>query len=122
LSVAPNFYYLHGELGVWLAAAPILLVLIGLGTRRIPVMLVTALAVVAVHSGFAHKEYRFIYPTILLFMVLAALGLAQLTSLAAQWLHRRGLRPGLATALSAAVLAGYWSVVAFNVWSGETLV
>jgi hypothetical protein len=27
----------------------------------------------------------------------------------------------MATALSAALLAGYWSVVAYNVWSGETL-
>ena len=80
--------------------------LIGLGARRMPVMLVTALAVVAVHSGFAHKEYRFIYPAILLFMVLAAFGLAELTSGAAQWLHRRGMRQGIATALSVAVLAG----------------
>ncbi len=91
ISADPNFYYLRGELGVWLAAAPFLLVLIGLGARRIPVVLITALAVIAVHSGFAHKEYRFIYPAILLFMVLAAVGLAQLTSWAAQWLHGRGV-------------------------------
>jgi len=121
ISVDPNFYYLHGELGVWLTAAPFLLVLIALGARRLPVMLVTALAVVAVHSGFAHKEYRFIYPAILLLMVLAAIGLAQLTSGAAQWLRRRGVRQRIATALSAAVLAGYWCAVSFNVWSGETL-
>jgi GPI mannosyltransferase 3 len=121
ISVDPNFYYLHGELAVWLSAAPFLLVLVGLGARRMPVMLVTALAVVAVHSGFAHKEYRFIYPAILLLMVLAAIGLAELTSGAAQWLHRRGMRQGIATALSTAVLAGYWGAVSFNVWSGETL-
>jgi phosphatidylinositol glycan class B len=122
ISVDANFYYLYGELGVWLTAAPFLMVLIGLGTWRMPVLLVTALAVIAVHSGFAHKEYRFIYPAILLSMVLAAVGLAQLTSLAAGWLRQRGMRQGIATALSVAVLAGYWSVVSFNVWSGETLV
>ena len=120
-SVDPNFYYLWGELGVWLAAAPFVLVLIGLGARRIPILLVTALMVIAVHSGIAHKEYRFIYPAILLLMVLAAVGLAQLTSGAAQWLHRRGVRQGAATALSASVLIGYWSVVSYNVWSGATL-
>jgi len=121
ISADPNLYYLRGELGVWLAAAPFLLVLIGLGARRIPVLLVTALAVIAVHSGFAHKEYRFIYPAILLFMVLAAVGLAQLTSWAAQWLHGRGVPRATATGLSMAVLSVYWSFVAFNVWSGETL-
>jgi hypothetical protein len=117
----PWNYYPRGELGIWLTAAPFLLVLIGLGARRIPVLLITALTVIAVHSGFAHKEYRFIYPAVLLCMVLAAVGLAQLTSWAAQWLHRRGVRQGIATALSAALLTGYWGFVAFNVWSGEAL-
>lgn len=121
ISVDPNLYYLWGELGVWLTAAPFLLVLIGLGARRIPVVLVAALVVVAVHTGIAHKEYRFIYPAILLFMVLAAVGLAQLTSWAAQWLHRRGMRQGAATALAAVVLSGYWGAVAFNVWSSGTI-
>jgi phosphatidylinositol glycan class B len=121
ISVDPNLYYLLGELGVWLTAAPFVLLLIGLGARRIPVLLVTALTVIAVHTGIAHKEYRFIYPAILLFMVLAAVGLAQLTSWAAQWLHRHGMRQGAATALSVVVLSGYWSAVAFNLWSSGTL-
>jgi hypothetical protein len=121
ISVEPNLYYLWGELGVWLAAAPILLVLIGLGARRIPALVVVALVVIAVHTGIAHKEYRFIYPAILLFMVLAAVGLAQLTSWAAQLLRRRGVRQGAATALAGAVLSGYWAVMAFNVWSGGTI-
>jgi phosphatidylinositol glycan class B len=121
ISVDPNFYYLYGELGVWLGGGAFLLVLIALGARRIPVMLVVALAVVAVHTGFPHKEYRFIYPAILLLMVLAAIGLAELTAGAAQWLQRRGVRPSIATALSVAVLAGYWSLVSFSVWSGATV-
>ena len=121
ISADPGLYYLWGELGVWLTAAPLALLLIGLGSRRFPALLVTAVTVIAVHSGIAHKEYRFIYPAILLLMVLAAVGLAQLTNWAAQWLQRRGMRQGAATALSAVVLSGYWSAVAFHVWSGGTL-
>ena len=83
-----------------------------------PVVLITAFAVVAVHSGFAHKEYRFIYPAILLLMVLAAVGLAELTGLAAQFLQRHGMSHGMAIALSGVVLSGLWSAAAFNVWSG----
>lgn len=121
ISADPGLYYVRGELGVWLTAAPLVLLLIGLGARRFPVLLVTALTVIAVHSGIAHKEYRFIYPAILLFMVLAAVGLAQLTNWAAQWLQQRGMRRGAATALSAVVLSGYWCTVAFHVWSSGTI-
>jgi phosphatidylinositol glycan class B len=121
ISADPGPYYLQGELGVWLTAAPLALLLIGLGSRRLPSLLVAALIVVAVHTGIAHKEYRFIYPAILLLMVLAAVGLAQLTSWAAQWLERRGMRHGTATVLSAVVLSGYWSIVAFHLWSSGTL-
>jgi len=48
ISADPNLYYLVGELGVWLTAAPVLLLPIYLGARRMPVVLVTALAVVTV--------------------------------------------------------------------------
>jgi GPI mannosyltransferase 3 len=121
ISADPTLYYLRGESGVWLTAAPFVLLLIGLGSRRFPVLLVTALTVIAVHTGIAHKEYRFVYPAILLLMVLAAVGLAQLASWAAQWLQRRGMRQGTATALSAIVLSAYWSAVAYHVWSSGTL-
>jgi phosphatidylinositol glycan class B len=59
-SVEPWFYYLLGELGVWLAAAPFVLVLVGIGSRRMPLLLAVALTIVAVHMAVPHKEYRFI--------------------------------------------------------------
>jgi phosphatidylinositol glycan class B len=108
-------------LGVWLTAAPFTVLLIGLGARRFPVLLITALTVIAVHTGIAHKEYRFVYPAILLLMVLAAIGLAQLTNWAAQWLQRCGMRQAAATALAGVVLSGYWGAVAYHVWSSGTL-
>lgn len=121
ISADPGLYYLRGELGVWLTAAPFAVLLIGLGARRFPVLLITALTVIAVHTGIAHKEYRFVYPAILLLMVLAAIGLAQLTNWAAQWLQRCAVRQAAATALAGVVLSGYWGAVAYHVWSSGTL-
>ncbi len=120
-SVEPWFYYLLGEVGVWLAAAPFVLLLVALGARRMPMLLVVALVVVAVHSAIPHKEYRFIYPAVVLAMVLAAFGLAQLTQGAAQRLGARGMRQGVATAISVIAIAGGWSAVAFGVWSNGAL-
>jgi hypothetical protein len=73
-------YYLVGELGVWGGASLTLLLLAILGARWMPLLLLVAIIIVAVHSGIAHKEYRFIYPAILLVSVLAGLGLAQMAS------------------------------------------
>lgn len=120
-SVAPWWFYLLGEIGVWAAATPFLLLLVGLGARRIPLLLATALVIVAVHSAIPHKEYRFVYPAVMLAMVLAAIGLAQLAAWGRQWLHGRGVRPGVAAALCAAVMAGWWSVISYGAWSGGAI-
>src|SRR5204862_5956831 len=73
-SVEPWFFYLLGELGVWLAGAPLVLLLIGVGARRMPLLLAAALTIVAVPMAVPHKEYRFIYPAVALLMMLAAIG------------------------------------------------
>src|SRR5207302_4018681 len=69
----PWHYYLSGELGLWGGAGLFVLIAAALGARRLPVLLAAAVTIVVVHSGFAHKEYRFIYPAIVLLMVLAGL-------------------------------------------------
>ena len=119
--VSPWNSYLRAELAVWLGAAPFLLLLVALGARRLPALLVAAFTVIVVHSSIAHKEYRFIYPAMVLAMVLAAVGLAQLTSWGEQWLVRRGVPKGIAAVVCAALLLGYWGTTAFGVWSGGAL-
>ncbi|HTV90861.1 MAG TPA: hypothetical protein VME41_17750 [Stellaceae bacterium] len=120
-SVEPWWFYLAGELGVWLAAAPVVLFLAAMGARRMPLPAAVAVAIVAVHSAIPHKEYRFIYPAIVLLMMLAATGLAELTGAAAARLRRHGLRPGRAAAVAAAALTGVWGIAAAAAWSGGTL-
>jgi phosphatidylinositol glycan class B len=120
-AVEPWYYYLAGELGVWLSALPLLVILVAIGARRLPVLLVAAIVVVAVHSAIGHKEYRFIYPALLLFMMLAAIGLAELAERGGQWLGRRGWRTGRARAVCAILLAAGWAALSFGVWSGGAL-
>jgi GPI mannosyltransferase 3 len=120
-SVAPWWYYLVGELGVWLAAAPFVVLLIALGARRMPMLFAAAALIVAVHSAIPHKEYRFIYPAIMLLSVLAAVGLAQLTQLTAAWLALRGLRQTVAVPVAATLLTGLWCAAAGAMWSGGAL-
>jgi hypothetical protein len=115
-------YYLLGELGVWAAGATFLALAVGLGARRLPIVLIAAVVIMLVHSGIGHKEYRFIYPAILLLTVLAGSGLAQLTSWAGQWLSEKGVQPRAAAAIAAGIVLGCWSFAAFNVWASETLV
>jgi hypothetical protein len=85
------------------------------------VLLAAAIVVVLLHSAIPHKEYRFIYPAILLVMMLAAIGLAELTSLGARWLAAHRVRDGIASATSAGLLLACWAGLAFVVWSGGAL-
>jgi hypothetical protein len=73
-------YYLLGELGVWGGAGTTMLLLMAIGAWRLPLLLVDAVVILAVHSGVGHKEYRFIYPAIVPLTVLAGVGLAQMAS------------------------------------------
>lgn len=121
-SVAPWFYYLAGELAVWGEAAPLVLLLVGLGARRFPLLLVTAIVLIAVHSLIPHKEYRFIYPAVVLLMLLAAMGLAQLACWGEEWLRKRRSRPAQAAAAAPALLLiAVWCATAYGAWSSGTM-
>jgi GPI mannosyltransferase 3 len=115
------YYYLLGELGVWGGAAVMLLPLVAFGARRMPFPFVAAAIIIALHSGIAHKEYRFIYPAVLLLMVLAGIGLAQLATWGRDWLQDRGIQKRIATLGTLAVSLGWWCVVSFWVWTGPVL-
>lgn len=71
-----------------------------LGSRRRPDLAVIAALVVVAHVPIAHKEYRFIYPALMLLCILAALGTAE----AVRWLQRR-LAPRWAAVVPAVAVA-----------------
>ena len=127
LAAAPTFgvetwhFYLLGELGVWGGGAATLVLLAGLGARRMPLPLAAAVTIIAVHSAIAHKEYRFIYPAIMLVMAMAGIGLAQVAAWGRDWLLDRGVRPRTATAGSVALVLSWWCLVSFHVWTGAAL-
>ena len=86
-----------------------------------PFLIAAAVAIVVVHSGIAHKEYRFIYPAVLLVMVLAGLGIGQLTEWGAEWLGRNGVKRHIASGVCAALLLGYSGILIFGVWTSAAV-
>jgi hypothetical protein len=114
-------YYLLGELGVWGGGAAALVLLAGLGARRMPLPLAAAITILAVHSAIAHKEYRFIYPAVLFVMTLTGIGLAQLAAWGRDWLRERGVAGRTPIAGPVAVVLSWWCLVSFHVWTGAAL-
>jgi phosphatidylinositol glycan class B len=117
----PWNYYLLGELGLWRGAMIFLLLAAGLGARRMPVLLAATVVIIVSHSVIAHKEYRFLYPAILTFTILAGIGMAQLALWMEQSLGRRGLDRRIAAAASSIIVLVYWGNFSFHVWTGSVM-
>ncbi len=100
------FYWMGAN---WGGTIAIFLPLVLLGGRRVPFVLVSAFAIVFVHSFIGHKEYRFIYPALLLFSIAAGLGAVDAARLITHgWRDRMNApaRPAIAVALAAS-----WAVL-----------
>jgi GPI mannosyltransferase 3 len=119
--VEPWWYYILGELGVWGGAGATLVLLVSIGALRRPLLLVVVVVILAVHSGIAHKEYRFIYPAVVLLTVLAGTGLAQMVSWGQDWLTGRGISKPLAALAATAFAVGWWCLASLQIWTGGTI-
>ena len=96
---ASPWYALASMVGrVWSWGALVLVPFAVLGARRWPGLAASALLLFLMHSALAHKEYRFVYPSIALVIVLASVGMAQ----AAAYLSKKTASP---LVFSAALLA-----------------
>ncbi len=82
--VEPPWWYAQVLAWQWMYIAVALVPSIAFGARRYPMLFGTALAVIAVHSGIGHKEYRFVLLGVSLLVLLAAVGSVDL----AEWLAR----------------------------------
>lgn len=105
----PWWKYLYWMGANWGGTIALFLPLAIFGGRRMPIVLVSAIVIIAVHSLLGHKEYRFIYPAILLLSITAGLGAADLARLITH-----GWRDGMFNPASRAVvgiLAFGWLVL-----------
>ncbi len=72
--VTPVIAYINSFWCMWSIAILPLLFAIARGWRRAPVLAWTALVNIGFHSLIAHKEYRFIFLSVVLLVIIAALG------------------------------------------------
>ncbi|MGH6983593.1 MAG: hypothetical protein ACREEI_05135 [Stellaceae bacterium] len=100
--VSPWYYYIDAVVVHWGAITAVMLVLARLGALRLPQLAVLALIVLLVHSTIGHKEFRFIYPALLLTVISAGFGLVQIVDWIADGFVLRGV--SAAAALRAAAV------------------
>jgi hypothetical protein len=74
--VASTLAYVHLLRIIWSGAALLLLCALWRGCRHVPLLVVAAVVNIAFHSVIAHKEYRFIFLSVVLLIIAAALGSA----------------------------------------------
>jgi len=111
--VMPWHWYLRTLLEYWGGLGAVMLPLCLIGAVRLPQPFVAALLIAATYSIFGHKEFRFVYPAILLAIIVSGVGLAQLVSLIVDdlynkgWTRHRASVAACGTALGAMVLAQF---------------
>jgi hypothetical protein len=92
---APPSAYLATLRYYWAFALVPMLVLVAVVRRQYPALLAAALANLALHMAIGHKEYRFIWLTVEILVLLAAIGSAQVLALVLDHIgagrRRRGL-------------------------------
>jgi hypothetical protein len=72
--IAPALYFVAEQTSYWSVAAPFILLFIALGSRREPILLTVALVNLVVHSAIPHKEFRFVFLTVVLLLIVGAVG------------------------------------------------
>lgn len=102
------FYWMGAN---WGGTIAIFFPLALLGGRRIPIVLTAAFVIVFAHAFIGHKEYRFVYPAILLFSIAMGIGAADATRLLTH-----GLRDAMRNPARPAVVAFcsvFWGILFF---------
>jgi len=108
---SPWYFYGEAMLALWGSGLAALMLFALFGARRAPMLLAVAAAIIGVHMLIGHKEYRFIYPAILLITIVAGIGLAQSAAWVEEQLCRRRVAARWAQRLGAIAVAGYWVVL-----------
>jgi GPI mannosyltransferase 3 len=116
---SPWYFYGGVMFWLWRGGIFVFLAFAALGFRRLPMLAAVAAAIVATHLPIGHKEYRFIYPALVLLAILAGTGLARAAAWIEERLRRwRGWDRGthrVGLAAIAVALAGGWSALCAEV-------
>jgi hypothetical protein len=102
--VMPWYWYLSTVADYWAGLASVMLALCLIGAVRLPLPFVAAALIAVTYSVVDHKEFRFIYPAILLAVIVSGVGLAQLGSWVSQALNNSGWTPRRAALATSAVM------------------
>jgi hypothetical protein len=102
------FYWMGAN---WGGTIAIFLPLAFLGGRRVPFVLVSAFLIVFVHSFIGHKEYRFVYPAVLLFSIVAGIGAVDAARILTHGWRDGARNPARASIV--AVCAIWWGLLVF---------
>jgi GPI mannosyltransferase 3 len=78
--IFPWYWYFSAILEYWTGLAGVMLALCLIGALWLPQPFIAALLIAVTYSLFGHKELRFIYPAVLLAVVVSGIGLAQLVA------------------------------------------
>ena len=118
---APPSAYLATLRYYWAFALVPMLVLVAVVRRQYPALLAAALANLALHMAIGHKEYRFIWLTVEILVLLAAIGSAQVLALVLDHIgagRRRRAAYGIALVLAWGSVSGALAMVAPINWRG----
>lgn len=74
----PLIFYVKNYVLMYGGLLPVIALLVYLGARRAPILLVAAIAVILPFHFIGHKEYRFLVPSVPLLVLLMGLGAADL--------------------------------------------
>lgn len=102
--VVPTTAYLANLWTMWSVALVPIMLAIGQSWRRTPLLLAMAVTDIAFHSLITHKEYRFIFLSIAILIIVAALGSADWIIM---WARASRVRPSRMLL----AVAGAWAVV-----------
>jgi hypothetical protein len=84
------YWYVPAVLEYWTGLAGAIAVLCLIGAMRLPQPFCAAALIAVTYSLFGHKELRFIYPAVLLAVIVSGIGLAQVVSWISEVLGQRG--------------------------------
>ena len=100
--VSPWYWYFSVVLEYWTGLAGAMSALCLIGALRLPQPFVAAGLIALTSSLFGHKEFRFIYPAVLLAVIVSGIGLAQFVSWISKALRDRGWAQRSATIVPSA--------------------